>query len=168
MLVGKRVLTSMKNSITRFVTGQITKMYKDTIKMCPFIVGEINMDTMHKTKLSIINFLDIENEMELVKSLKKTSFGVENEKKFIKRLHKSKKDRIPQFYFLYDDNKLIGYFFLEKRGFKRESWISIDNIDELSKEQALYFLDFQIKVFQKFGIEKGVFNAEEIKKEREQ
>lgn len=120
---------------------------------------------MSKTNLKIINYLEVENKYELIQSLKKTSFGVQNESKLIKHFNLSKPNMIPQYYFLYNDNQLIGYFFLEKKGLKKDSWCSISNEDELPKKQALYLLDFEENIFRKFSLNNGIEQVQKIRKE---
>lgn len=107
---------------------------------------------------TIINYLDIpyqERDTVLEQLLYIGFCPAYGKKKAMKKeMEKSQKDKLPQFIFLFRDNKLIGYSFLigEKEHIcKPFPWWATDNTDELPLETAAYLIEYSIKLSTKCG-----------------
>ena len=102
---------------------------------------------------TIINYLDIPNQERdnVLEQLLHLGFcPAYGKQKTIKReMEKSKKDKLPQYLFMFRDNELIGYSFLigEKENIcKPFPWWATDNSDELPLETATHLLEYAIEL----------------------
>lgn len=107
---------------------------------------------------TIINYLDIPNQERdnVLEQLLHLGFcpAYGKQKTIKSQMGKSKKDKLPQYLFMFRDTELIGYSFLigEKENIcKPFPWWAIDNSDELPLETATYLLECAIELSTKCG-----------------
>lgn len=113
-------------------------------------------------KYYILNYRDIQDKKALAAAFMETNLRChyKDDEDFIKKMNLSKPKKLPQYFFMFEENKLIGEFFIGKRGLCKKNWYSIDNSDELPKELALFLLEAEKEVFMEFGIDDGVESVE--------
>lgn len=90
--------------------------------------------------MKIINYAEAENKTELVRELLETEFCAcaLDEERLLEKFGRSCPGRLPQYLFLYDDNRLTGYFLLIGKENTDEEfpWLAATNADSLLPDEA--------------------------------
>ncbi|MDO5110009.1 MAG: hypothetical protein Q4D59_08785 [Erysipelotrichaceae bacterium] len=90
--------------------------------------------------MKIINYAEAENKTELVRELLETEFCARalDEERLLEKFGRSCPGRLPQYLFLYDDNRLTGYFLLIGKENTDEEfpWLAATNADSLLPDEA--------------------------------
>lgn len=103
--------------------------------------------------IRISNYIDIPNEMKdtVLEQLLQVGFcSAYGDQKTIKsEIEKSQSGNLPQYLFVFQGDKLIGYMFLiaEKENYcKAFPWWATDNSDELPLEISIQLLEYGIQL----------------------
>lgn len=108
--------------------------------------------------IKFCNYLDIPNEMKVavLEQLLQIGFcpAYGKLKTIKKEMDKSQIGTLPQYFFVFRDNRLIGYMFLiaEKENYcKAFPWWAVDNSDELPLEISIHLLELGIEISEKYN-----------------
>lgn len=103
--------------------------------------------------IKVCNYLDIPDEMKdaVLEQLFQIGFcpAFGKMKTMKKEMDKSQTGTLPQFLFVFRENRLIGYMFLiaEKQNYCRAfPWWAVDNSDELPLEISIQLLELGIEL----------------------
>lgn len=108
----------------------------------------------------IINYRDIptDKRTDVLNALKQIGFtpaygGVKTMRRI---MEKSVPDSGPQFYFVFREDKLIGYIFLigDTKKYKAFPWLVVSNMDEQKLVICEEMMKIQVTFFEKLGMQK--------------
>ena len=105
----------------------------------------------------ILNYIDMSEEQRInvLENLKHIGFypayGTEQTMKKI--MDKSIVDEMPQFYFVFRKEKLIGYLFIigDTQKYKSFPWLAISNVDELPMRVTRSLMKIHIEAWEKMN-----------------
>ena len=105
----------------------------------------------------ILNYIDMSEEQRInvLENLKHIGFypayGTEQTMKKI--MDKSIVDEMPQFYFVFRKEKLIGYLFIigDTQKYKSFPWLAISNVDELPMRVTRSLMKIYIEAWEKMN-----------------
>ena len=101
----------------------------------------------------ILNYIDMsENALENLKHIGfYPTYGTEQTMKKI--MDKSIVDEMPQFYFVFRKEKLIGYLFIigDTQKYKSFPWLAISNVDELPMRVTRSLMKIHIEAWEKMN-----------------
>ena len=105
----------------------------------------------------ILNYIDMSEEQRInaLENLKHIGFypayGTEQTMKKI--MDKSIVDEMPQFYFVFRKEKLIGYLFIigDTQKYKSFLWLAISNVDELPMRVTRSLMKIYIEAWEKMN-----------------
>lgn len=105
----------------------------------------------------ILNYIDMSEEQRInaLENLKYIGFypayGTEQTMKKI--MDKSIVDEMPQFYFVFRKEKLIGYLFIigDTQKYKSFPWLAISNVDELPMRVTRSLMKIYIEAWEKMN-----------------
>ena len=107
---------------------------------------------------TIVNYLDIpeDERFHVIEQLLHIGFcpACGKEKTIAREMAKSQRNKLPQYLFVFREERLIGYSFLigEKEHLSRAfPWWAVDNSDELPLEAAVRLLNESIALSSKCG-----------------
>lgn len=112
----------------------------------------------------IINYRDIptDKKTDVLNALEQIGFfpaygGVKTMQRV---MEKSVPGSGPQFYFVFREDKLIGYNFLigDTKRYKAFPWLAISNIDEQKMVVREEMMGMQVAFFEKLGISQSTLN----------
>lgn len=126
----------------------------------------MNVKQYDNAELDIINYrlLSTYRKKNLVKDLNKIGFPSNDYKHLLNHFNQSIKDCLPQYYFIYHKNRLIGYCFLigEEPNDYFIWWIT-HNLDTIDSDNASYLFNYFILECERLNWTKGIkFFKEEI------
>lgn len=108
----------------------------------------------------ILNYLDMTEEQKekSLRELKNIGFcpAYGTEKTMEKIMEKSVPGEIPQFYFVFRSEQLIGYMFIIGDAQKNRAfpWLAVSNVDELSMRVTRPLMEIEIKAWTNIGNKK--------------
>jgi len=108
-------------------------------------------EKISKMDEQILNYIDMSEEQRInaLKALKSIGFypAYGTEKTMRRIMDKSVSGEIPQFYFVFRKDRLIGYLFIigDDQKYKAFPWLAVTNIDELPMDITRFLMDILIK-----------------------
>lgn len=98
-----------------------------------------------------LNYNQIEDKSQLIDDLFQTDFYAmeRNKTALINKMNLSCESELPQYLFLHENKKLIGYYFLiGKENVDIDfPWLIVSNIDCLSEQQSRMFVRYAVSVW---------------------
>lgn len=110
----------------------------------------------------ILNYMDMSEEQKekALKALKSIGFSPAygKEKTMKKIMDKSVAGEMPQFYFVFREEQLIGYLFMigDTQKYRAFPWLAVSNADELPMRVTKPLMEIQIEVWTNTGNDKMV------------
>lgn len=105
----------------------------------------------------ILNYLDMSEEQKekSLKALKSIGFSpvCGKEKTMKKIMDKSVAGEMPQFYFVFRKEQLIGYLFIigDTQKYRAFPWLAVSNVDELPMRVTKRLMEIQIETWANTG-----------------
>lgn len=118
-------------------------------------------------KFAFVNYLDLIDKKSTIEKMFQLGYPspfyhtekgeLPDANKAIQELDKRvERDKLPECYFLFEENIVIGYFFLVQDNPKdNTTWWAVDNRDQLTKIQGTYLLEKEDEIFKRHNFTRG-------------